>query len=123
MKIANSRSSLLCHHKGHRNNNKDSNGKSTVSAETLSTYDAVDEATYIGHMLTELYHEDYLQTKLPVIVYTYYQSLHENLHSTKQVLREESQDYSSRNSGVTGNRKYKEDNVVIKKMSISSLFN
>ena len=59
--------------------------QSTLSAETLSTYDAVDEAIYIGHMLTELYYDDYLQNKIPVIVYTDNQPLHDNLHSTKQV--------------------------------------
>ena len=59
--------------------------QSTLSAETLSTYDAVDEAIYIGHMLAELYYDDYLQNKIPVIVYTDNQSLHDNLHSTKQV--------------------------------------
>ena len=52
---------------------------------TLSTYDAVDEAIYIGHMLTELYHDDYLQNEIPVIVYTDNQSLHDNLHSTKHI--------------------------------------
>ena len=57
----------------------------TLSAGTLSTYDAVDEAVYTGHMLTELYHDDYLQNKIPVIVYTDNQSLHDNVHSTKQV--------------------------------------
>ena len=56
-----------------------------LSAETLSTYDAVDEAIYIWHMLTELYYDDYLQNMIPVIVYTDNQSLHGNLHSTKQV--------------------------------------
>ena len=59
--------------------------QSTMSAETLSTYDAVDEAIYIGHMLTELYHDDYLQNKIPVIAFTDNQSLHDKLHSTKQV--------------------------------------
>ena len=44
--------------------------QSTFSAETLSTYNAVDEAIYIGHMLTELYYNDYLQNKIPVTVYT-----------------------------------------------------
>ena len=78
--------------------------QSTLSAETLSTYDAVDEAIYIGHMLTELYYDDHLQNKIPVIVCTYNKSLHDNLHSTKQV--KETQDYSSRNSGVLGERKH-----------------
>ena len=59
--------------------------QSTLSAETLSTYDAVDEAIYIGHMLTELYHDHHLQNKIPVIVYTDNHSLHDNLNSTKQV--------------------------------------
>ena len=59
--------------------------QSTLSAETLSAYDAVDEAIYIGHMLTELYYDDYFQNKIPVIVYTDNQSLHDNIHSTKQV--------------------------------------
>ena len=36
-------------------------------------------------MLTELYHDDYLQNKIPVIVYTDKQSLHDNLHLTKHV--------------------------------------
>ena len=59
--------------------------QSTLCVETLSTYDAVDEAIYVGHMMTELYHDDYLQNKIPVAVYTHSQSLHDNLHSTKQV--------------------------------------
>ena len=36
-------------------------------------------------MLTELYYDDYFQNKIPVIVQTDNQSLHDNLHSTKQV--------------------------------------
>ena len=34
---------------------------------------------------TERYYDDYLQNKIPVIVYTDNQSLHDDLHSTKQV--------------------------------------
>ena len=36
-------------------------------------------------MLIELYYDDYLQNKILVIVYTDTQSLHDNLHLTKQV--------------------------------------
>ena len=59
--------------------------QSTLCAETLATYDAVDEAIYIGHMLTELYYDDYHKNQFPVTVYTDNQSLYDNLHSTKQV--------------------------------------
>ena len=61
--------------------------QSTLSAKTLvlSTYNTVDEAVYIGYMMTELYHDNYLQNKIPVTVHTDCQSLHDNLHSTKQV--------------------------------------
>ena len=59
--------------------------QSTLPTETLSTYDAVNETICIWHMLTELYYDDYLENKFPVIVYTDNQSLHDNLHSTKQV--------------------------------------
>ena len=56
-----------------------------LCAETLATYDAVDEAIYIGHMLTERYYDDYRKNQFPVTVYTDNQSLYDNLHSTKQV--------------------------------------
>ena len=58
--------------------------QSMLCAKTLATYAVVDEAIYIGHMLTELY-DDYRKNQFPVTVYTDNQSLYDNLRSTKQV--------------------------------------
>ena len=47
--------------------------------------DALDEAIYLDSIMTELYCNNYRVNELPVVAYTDNKSLHENLHSTKQV--------------------------------------
>ena len=47
--------------------------------------DALDEAIYLGSIINELYCNNYRVSELPVVAYTDNKSLHENLHSTKQV--------------------------------------
>ena len=58
---------------------------STLAAEALSMQDALDHALYLGSVLTEIYCNTYVENKLPVVVYTDNKSLHQNVHSTKQV--------------------------------------
>lgn len=58
---------------------------STLSAETLSMQDSLDEAVYLGTLITEIYHDSYSKNKIPITVYTDNKSLYQNVHSTKQV--------------------------------------
>ena len=58
---------------------------STLAAEALSMHDALDEAVYLGSLISEIYCNSYTENKLPIIVYTDNKSLHQNIHSTKQV--------------------------------------
>ena len=58
---------------------------STLAAEALVMHDALDEAIYSDSIMTELYCNNYRVNELPVVAYTDNKSLHENLHSTKQV--------------------------------------
>lgn len=58
---------------------------STLAAEALAMLDSVDNAVYIGSMITELYRGQFKKNEIPVTVYTDSKSVHENLHSTKQV--------------------------------------
>ena len=46
---------------------------------------ALDEAVYMGTLITEVYFNSYRENKVPVAVYTDNKSLHQNVHSTKQV--------------------------------------
>ena len=47
--------------------------------------DVLDEAIYLGSIMAELYCNNYHVNELPVVVHIDNKSLHENLHSTKQV--------------------------------------
>ena len=58
---------------------------STLAAETLSMHDALDEAIYLGSLISEVYCNSYAVNKIPITVYTDNRSLHQNIHSTKQV--------------------------------------
>ncbi len=59
--------------------------QSTLAAETLAMLSGLDEALYLANVITELYCGDYVHSKIPIIAYTDSKSLHENIHSTKQV--------------------------------------
>ena len=54
--------------------------KSTLAAETLSLVEALDMAFYLGSILSEI-----LSIKIPIECQVDNKSLHENLHSTKNV--------------------------------------
>ena len=58
---------------------------STLAAETLAMQDALDEAIYLGNLISEIYSNRFGENNLPIAVYTDNRSLHQNLHSTKQV--------------------------------------
>ena len=58
---------------------------STLAAETLAMEAALDEAVYLGTLLTEIYCNSKVKNNIPITVYTDNKSLHENIHSTKQV--------------------------------------
>ena len=58
---------------------------STLAGEALAMCDALDGAIYLGSIMTELYCNNHHVNELPVVAYTDNKSLHENLHSTKQV--------------------------------------
>ena len=58
---------------------------STLAAESLAMLEGVDNAIYLGSMLTELYMDNYKFNKIPIFVGTDNKSLQENLYSTKQV--------------------------------------
>ena len=53
---------------------------STLAAEGLVMHDALDEAIYLGSIMTELYCNNYHVNEMPVVAYTDNKSLHENLH-------------------------------------------
>ena len=56
---------------------------SSLSAETLSMIDSLDEAIYLSSLISETCFDDKSYT-LPVVAYTDNSSLHDNIHSTKQ---------------------------------------
>lgn len=58
---------------------------STLAAETLAMQDALDEAVYLGSLITEVYSNKLGANKIPITVYTDNKSLHQSVHSTKQV--------------------------------------
>ena len=58
---------------------------STLSAETLALNDALDDAVYLKHLISEIYHDNARETKIPILAYIQNKSLDENLRSTKQV--------------------------------------
>ena len=58
---------------------------STLSAETLALNDALDDAVYLKHLISEIYHDNVRESKIPIIAYIDNKSLDESLRSTKQV--------------------------------------
>ena len=58
---------------------------STLAAETLAMQDALDEAVYLGSLITEVYSNKLGENKIPIRVHTDNKSLHQSVHSTKQV--------------------------------------
>ena len=59
---------------------------SSLAAETLSLHDSLDEAIYLNSLICETcFDNKYLTTNIPIVAHTDNRSLHENLHSTKQV--------------------------------------
>ena len=59
--------------------------QSTLAAEALAMRDALDEVIYLGSIITELCCNNCRVNELSVVAYTDNKSLHENLHSMKQV--------------------------------------
>ena len=57
---------------------------STLSAETLALNDALDDAVYLMHLISEIYHDIVRESKIPIIAYVDNKSLDESLRSTKQ---------------------------------------
>ena len=59
---------------------------STLAAETLSLHDSLDEAIYLNSLICETCFDNKCHTtNIPIVAHTDNRSLHENLHSTKQV--------------------------------------
>ena len=58
---------------------------STLSAETLALNDALDDAVYLKCLISEIYHDNVRESKIPILAYTDNKSLAESLRSTKQV--------------------------------------
>ena len=58
--------------------------KSTLSAETLSMVDSLDEAIYLGIMLPEIYFKAE-KNNIPIVCFTDNKSLYDSIHSTKLI--------------------------------------
>ena len=58
---------------------------STLSAETLALNDALDDALYLKHLISEIYHDNVRESKIPILAYIDNKSSDESLRSTKQV--------------------------------------
>ena len=58
---------------------------STLSAETLALNDALDDAVYLKYLISEIYHDNVRESKIPILAYIDNKSLDESLRSTKQV--------------------------------------
>ena len=58
---------------------------STLSAETLALNDTLDDAVYLKHLISEIYHDNVRESKIPILAYIDNKSLDEILRSTKQV--------------------------------------
>ena len=58
---------------------------STLSAETLALNDALDDAVYLKHLISEIYHDSVRESKISIFAYVDNKSLDESLRSTKQV--------------------------------------
>ena len=58
----------------------------TLSAsETLALNDALDNVVYLEHFISEIYHDDVKERKIPILAYIDNKYLDESLRSTKQV--------------------------------------
>ena len=55
-----------------------------LSAEPLALNDALDDAVYLKHNISEIYHDN-VRNKIPILAYIDNKSLDECLRSTKQV--------------------------------------
>ena len=58
--------------------------KSTLSAETLSMVDSLDEAIYLGTMLSQIYFKAE-KNNIPIVCFTDNKSLYDSIHSTKLI--------------------------------------
>ena len=56
-----------------------------LSAETLALNDVLDDAVYLQHLISEIYHDNVRESKIPILAYVDNKSLDESLRSTKQV--------------------------------------
>ena len=56
-----------------------------LSAETLALNDALDDAVYLKYLISEIYHGNVRESKIPILAYIDNKSLDESLRSTKQV--------------------------------------
>ena len=58
---------------------------STISAETLALNDALDDAVYLKYLISEIYHDNVRESRIPILAYIDNKSLDESQRSTKQV--------------------------------------
>ena len=58
---------------------------STLSAKTLALNDALDDAMYLRHLISEIYHDSVRESKISILAYINNKSSDESLRSTKQV--------------------------------------
>ena len=58
---------------------------STLSAEILALNDALDDAVYLKHLISEIYHGSVRESKISILAYIDNNSSDESLRSTKQV--------------------------------------
>ena len=56
---------------------------STLSPETLALNDALVDAVYLKHLISEIYHGNVRESKIPILAYI---DFDESLRSTKQVI-------------------------------------
>ena len=56
-----------------------------LSAETLALNDALDDAVYLKHLISEIYRDNVRESKILILAYIDNKSLGESLRSTKQV--------------------------------------
>ena len=61
------------------------NVSSMLSAETLALNDALDDAVYLKHLFSEIYHDNVRESKIPILAYIDNKSSDESLRSAKQV--------------------------------------
>ena len=58
---------------------------SMLSAETLVLNDVLDDAVYLKHLISEIYHDNVRESKIPILAHVDNKSSDESLRSTKQV--------------------------------------